>query len=59
MNEIDKARLEVRETLKHLLHVIMDAMPGDLDKDDKRREAETVMDMIVDAEVVMVQNNVA
>lgn len=56
MNDIDKARIELREHLKHLLQVIEDHLPGDLDADDKQRQAEYSMDMIVDAELAMVQN---
>lgn len=58
MNDIDKARIELREHLKHLLAVIMDNMPGDAttDKEEVRAEAEYTMDKIVDAELVMVQN---
>lgn len=58
MNDIDKARIELREHLKHLLQVIMDTQSGDptKDKDDLRAEAEYAMDRIVDAEMIMVQN---
>lgn len=56
MNEIDKARLEVRDAMKHLFNVICDALPGDLDKEDKIMAAEHTMDHIVDAECILVQN---
>jgi hypothetical protein len=59
LNDIDKARLEVRETLKHLFKVITDELPGDLDKDEKERQAEYTLDMLVDAELAMVQNYLA
>lgn len=59
LNEIDKARIEVREALKHLFQVVMDALPGDMDKDEKQHQAEYTIDNIIDAEAVMVQNGLA
>jgi hypothetical protein len=60
VTEIDKARLELRESLRHLFKVIVDAMPDDVDADKEKTQyhAEATMDCIVDAEIVMVQNGV-
>jgi hypothetical protein len=62
VNEIDRARIGVREAIAHLLKVCKDAMPDDptceKDKEDVQDRAEYMFEKIVYAEIEMVENGI-
>lgn len=58
-SDLDRARADVREALKHLFQVITDMLPQDLDKEERHSQAEYTLNNLVDAEIALVENLIA